>query len=84
MGKSIIVLGPTHRKCDICGDTYSIKYKKFSQYFSDIQMSDSIRIELVEANTTAISTFKVCPACAGKVLAHIVQMKKEAGTTSVL
>ena len=72
------------RKCDICGKEYSPRYKKMSPYFHDIPFSDTIRLELLEGDTTAIATFKTCSACAGKVFGHIVKMKKEAGNTEVL
>lgn len=76
--------GIYHCECDICGTAYPLIFKKFSKYFSDIPLSDSIRIELVEGTQTAISTFRVCPACAGKVYGHIIQLRKEAGVTSLI
>lgn len=72
------------QECDICGTPYPLVFKEHSKFFSGIPLSDSIRIELIEGTQTAIATFRVCPTCAGKVYGHIVQMKKEAGTTSVL
>ena len=79
-----VIGGVLHGTCDICGKSYPLTFRKFSKYFSDIPMTDSIRIEMVEGGTVAISTCKVCRECAGKVMAHMVLMKKEAGNTEVL
>ena len=76
--------GRMHQECDICGSPYPLEFKKFSEFFSAVPLTDSIRIELIEGTQTAIATFRVCPTCAGKVYGYIAQMRKEAGNTSVL